>query len=413
GNTALLVVSTNFDLQYDPGVGGTVLSVDPDVSGDSRPPPLGGSGDPTLRVLGHVNIGSFGGEIDYVQGFDHATGQPACNAMTGLVPPDPVIAADGAYVVATSRSLQEVYRITMGADGSLSCEGCGQKTDPAAYDPFGVTVACASEGGLHGAKAYVTHLRSPGNRGYLSELDFETGRLGPGPLLPFSTYSSSYDPAHRRLFVSTRLGTLDTNPLSWFDVLLPSTAISFRNVSQDLTGSLPRGMAVSEDGLTGYLVVELFDRIVASQVGGLVAIGGGLAIYDLSQTALGDPAMKFQGLVPTCLGSGQVRRIGRSGKRDLVAVTCDFENALLLYDHESGAVAARIALGPGGRPALGRQPFGLAVEPREAGRCLSGSGSCVRLYVASFDQSWVNVLELDPGAPSSLSLVKRIGGERL
>ncbi|HEY6104882.1 MAG TPA: hypothetical protein VIV59_02795, partial [Anaeromyxobacteraceae bacterium] len=140
--------------------------------------------------------------------------------------------------------------------------------------------------------------------------------------------------------------------------------------------------------------------------------GGALGIYDLSETALGEPVMKLQRLAPTCLGSSQIRRIGRPGKRDLLAMTCDFENALLLYDDEAGAVAARIALGQDGRPLLGRQPFGLAVESREAGRCLSGAGPCVRLYVGSFDRSWVSLLELDPAAPTSVSLVKRIGRER-
>jgi hypothetical protein len=412
GNTALLVVSTNFDLRYDPAIGGTLLAVDPDASADARPAAQGGSGNGTLQVLGHVPIGSFGGEVDFVQGFDHETGLPACDAMTGLVPPDPVIAAGGAYVVVTSRNLQEVYRVAMSAEGSLTCEGCAQKTTPQAMDPYGVTVACASGGGQQSAKAYITHLRTPGNVGVLSELDLITGQLALSQSFPYSTYSTAYDPAHRRLFVSTRLGTLNLNPLSWFDVLLPSTALSFWNVEQDVKASFTRSMVVSEDGLTGYLAVELYDYNTAAAAGVLVANGGAIGIYDLSETAFGDPAMKLQRLVPTCLGNGQIRRIGRPAKRDLVAATCDHENALLLYDDEAGMLAARIALGQDGLPILGRQPFGLAVESRPAGTCLSGSGACVRLYVGSFDRSWVNVLELDPERPTSLALVKRIGKER-
>lgn len=403
GNTALVVVSSNFDLRYDSAIGGAVLAVDPDASGDAL------KGDPTLAVLGGVNIGSFGGEIDYAQGVDHATGQPACTALTTFAA-DPFILADGAYAVVASRDLQQVYRISMSGAGGLACDGCGQQTDPAALDPFGVTVACASAGGQYSAKAYVTHLRNIGDTGRLSELDLVTGRLDPGQAFPFPTYSSAYDPVHRLLFVSTRIGVLGNSPLLWFDVLARTTALSYWNVSQDLKASLPRGMVVSQDGLTGYLAVELYDQILAAQGGALIGVAGGLAVYDLSPTALGGPAMKFQRFVSTCLGSGQIRRISRPPKRDLLAITCDQENALLIYDDDAGALAARIALGADGRPILGRQPFGLAVESRTTG-CSSGA-PCARLYVGSFDQSWVSLLELDPNVPTAVSLVKRIGRER-
>ena len=61
GNTALLVVSANFDLRYDFNVGGALMAVDPDASGNAL------AGDPTLAVLGGLNIGSFGGEIAYLE----------------------------------------------------------------------------------------------------------------------------------------------------------------------------------------------------------------------------------------------------------------------------------------------------------------------------------------------------------
>ncbi len=409
GRSALLVVSSNFDLRYDYDVGGAVVAVDPDDSGDARPVAEGGQADPTLDVLGGVNIGSFGGEVAYLAGTE-PTEYP--EGVCPTLAADPLVAAGGAKVVVASRGTQEVYAVDMDAGGSLTCDGCARKTDLVALDPFGVTVACASQGGLQSAKAYVTHLRAPQNLGHLSELDLVTGRLDPGRAFPFSTYASTYDPVHGRLFVSTRLGSFDVNPLSWLYVLLPEMALSFWNVSGDVKGSLTRNMVVSEDGLTGYLVMELFDYNLAAQTGTVVGTGGALGIYDLSETALGEPVMKLQRLVPVCLGSGQIRRIGRPPKRDLLAITCDFENTLLLYDDEVGAVAARIALGQDGRPLLGRQPFGLAVESRQAGRCRSGTGACVRLYVGSFDRSWVSLLELDPNNPTSVSRVKRIGRER-
>jgi hypothetical protein len=75
-----------------------------------------------------------------------------------------------------------------------------------------------------------------------------------------------------------------------------------------------------------------------------------------------------------------------------------------------------------GMPVLGLSPFGLAVEPIDARRAttpVQGSGydpspctpggDCQRIYVASFIENWVNVLELDPDRPAQVSLVKRIG----
>jgi hypothetical protein len=34
---------------------------------------------------------------------------------------------------------------------------------------------------------------------------------------------------------------------------------------------------------------------------------------------------------------------------------------------------------------------------------------CQRIYVASFLENWVNILELDPDRPTEVALVKRIG----
>jgi hypothetical protein len=75
-----------------------------------------------------------------------------------------------------------------------------------------------------------------------------------------------------------------------------------------------------------------------------------------------------------------------------------------------------------GLPALGRMPFGLAVEPIDPRRATvpvqsplyedspCGAGpSCQRIYVGSFLNHWINVLELDPDKPNEVALVKRIG----
>ena len=102
----------------------------------------------------------------------------------------------------------------------------------------------------------------------------------------------------------------------------------------------------------------------------------------------------------------------RPPRRDLVAITCPAEGTLLFYDDQIAAVTGRIGLDPvSGKPLLGLQPFGLAHQALPASRCRSGS-PCTRLFVGSFDRSWVNVVELDPDQPEGATIVKRLGAER-
>jgi hypothetical protein len=92
--------------------------------------------------------------------------------------------------------------------------------------------------------------------------------------------------------------------------------------------------------------------------------------------------------------------------RDLVAVSCADDGTLYLYDDESGAVARVFALDPvTGKPELGKQPFGLAEEVRSDGK--------VRLFVGSFDRSWVSVVRIDdPARPRNAWIELRLGRER-
>ncbi|MFL5273883.1 MAG: hypothetical protein ACJ79E_17640, partial [Anaeromyxobacteraceae bacterium] len=56
-----------------------------------------------------------------------------------------------------------------------------------------------------------------------------------------------------------------------------------------------------------------------------------------------------------------------------------------------------------GKPALGQQPFGLAVEQSLDVR-LGKPPRLARLYVGSFERSWVNVIEIDPANPSATTV---------
>jgi hypothetical protein len=172
------------------------------------------------------------------------------------------------------------------------------------------------------------------------------------------------------------------------------------------------------------VLVQLFDVTLALQTGGFYVQGGALAVFDLSETAFAQPRMALLGVERTCLGTGQIRRLpARPGKADLFAVTCDVEGSLAIYDADAHRVVRYVGLDPDtGLPVLGLQPFGLAVEPIDPGRatpyvpglgyeespCTTGR-DCQRIYVGSFIDDWINVLELDPDEPSRIALVKRIG----
>ncbi len=400
GNTALLVVSSNFDLRYDFDVGGSVLAVDPDASGDAL------AGDPTLAVLGGINVGSFGGEVAYLAG-TKPTEYPE-GVCAPLAAADSLVAAGGAKVVVASRGTQEVYRIDMDALGRLACDGCAAPVPVQALDPYGVAAVCADRAGVSAARFFVTHLRVVGSPGLITEVDLLAGTSRTLTAGSWPTYNSTFDPISSRLFVSTRVAPVDGALLEWFSGVVPSSAepaLAWHNVASDVKGARARDLAISSDRL-GYLRLELFDYDLAVRSGVFVPTGGALAVYDLTETSFGVPAMKLLRVIPTCPGSGQVRILpARPGMLALVALTCDQEGTLLIYDDEARTIAARIALDPGsGRPLLGRQPFGLAVEDRGGGRA--------RLYAASFGQSWVNVIEVDTVTPGDAAMVKRIGRER-
>jgi hypothetical protein len=55
-------------------------------------------------------------------------------------------------------------------------------------------------------------------------------------------------------------------------------------------------------------------------------------------------------------------------------------------------------------PLLGRQPYGLAVEPRADGT--------YRLYVAAFGSDLVSVVEVDPARPQEARVLFALGRER-
>ena len=426
GSSQLVVVSSNFDLRYQESNGGTVLVVDPDASQDTA---LGGA--LTTYPGGFMRIGSFGGQVAIA---DAACppGWPECPSGCPQLGADPGVAAGGAKVLLASRAIQTLYRMDMSSEGTLACDsGCASVEAIQLLYPYGVATVCNSRGGSDRADAYFTFLFGPGGQGWLARVGLATGDVSVLALGTPPTYAAAYDAVGDWLFVTGGAST-GLAPLRWFNPSVTNQTSggfdfpvygSFQT-SGVVLGSAARSVAVSNDGLHLYVAVDLYDADLLVSTGQQFVEGGALAVFSIARDASQQPRMAVERVVPTCLGGGELRVLPpRPGKGDLVAVTCDVQGVLVIFDTELGQVVRYIGLDPDtGLPILGRRPFGLTVEPIDPARAITSpastdyepspcvvGASCDRIYVGSFLDNWVNILELNPDKPETVSLVKRIG----
>jgi hypothetical protein len=427
GSSQLVVVSSNFDLRYQESDGGTVLVVDPDASQDSI---LGG--DLAVYPNGFQRIGSFGGQVAVVEQAC-PPGWPQCPTACSQLSADPAVAAGGAQVLLGSRAIQTLYRMEMAADGSLTCgTGCASVQGVQLLDPYGVATVCNSNGGTDRADGYFTYLRGPSSQGWLTRMDLTTGSVNVLALGISPTYGAAYASLGDWLFISGGASG-GLAPLRWINPSVENATSGGYDfpvfntfvTSGVVLGSSARAVAISNDGLLLFLAVDLYDADLLANTGAYLLEGGALVVFSIARDAYQQPSMALQQVVPTCLGTGDLKVLPpRPGRGDLVALTCDQEGSLVIYDAELGFVTSYIGLDPDtGLPILGRLPFGIAAEPIDPARaitvpasptaydpspCVLG-GSCDRLYVGSFLDNWVNILEMDPDRPESIALVKRIG----
>lgn len=401
--TQLLVVSSNFDLRFDSATGGTVIAVDVD---QALATPLAPLQAPAL--LGVARIGSFGGELAILDSI-------TCSGFAG------------AEVLVASRSQNALYRVSIGAGGALSCgDGCQVPLEGTFGDPYGVTVAC---GPSFGQLAFVTYLRTPNSEGQLSQIDLASGNRTQKDLGSVSpAHSTVFDAFSSRLYVTEQFGKVAFSPLRWFS-LVATEPVSSVDLYPLVRGAELRGMALSSDSVPAgtpgahgptraYLALRIYDVDTATSTGlrPINDVGGALAVVDLTPDPSGQPAARLLNLVTIDRGASEIRVIPRPGLRDLVAVTCTDDDTLTLYDDDTGTVAKVFDICGGvegepepppcdaGKPLTGDQPFGLATEALASGRA--------RLYVGSFDRSWVNVIEIDPLNPAAAPVWARIGPER-
>ncbi len=382
-HTLLYVASSNFDLSYDPKAGGTLMAVDPDQAVHREP----------LRPVGApVLMGSFAGEVALLD-------DAACAGWeTGGRQP---------LALVTSRSLDLLYAMPLGSDGAPSCSGCTVPLEVGLGDPYGVTVGCRAGPEV---SAWISYQSTPFGTAWLTELPLgdPLATLAPRAALALGAaaiYQSVYDPTRARLYMSSRFYSPSFVPIRHLELDFPSAIQSPIRLDLVVPGSESTGIAVSSDGTRAYVALRLYEPGLAT-FGRPPDIGGALAVLDLSDVPQGGPSGRLLRLVSLGLGPSEVRAIRRTGMRDLVAITCTAGSALYLYDDEIGAVLRTIALDErSGAPLLGRQPFALAVE--SPWWKSAAAPEAVRLFVASFDQSFVTPVELDdPAHPARADVVR-------
>jgi hypothetical protein len=400
----LLVVSSNFDLRFEPDSGGSVLRVDAAAT------------PATIRA--GVRIPSYGGEVALADAT--ACGLPRTEALL------------------VSRYSSELYRVGLEEGGGLSCgEGCAVSLDLEGRfesSPYGVTAVCAP--GLP-PRAFVSFLASSQAVGLIAQVEL-TGEptVTPVPVTFGGTRSFAYDAENARLYFTG--GLVPLAPLRWIDlaggcdvtknVLEGGCPIGVRDLSGLVRGLDLKGMALSnaQPGLSrrAYVAATLYDAELAEALGGRPSfdIGGVLLVLDLTEGSDGKPDFELVRIVPLGVGVAEVAVLPARApvacleqplgcpRRDVVAVSAPDDGLVALYDDEDGAIVKIFDRDEvTGEPLLGRQPFGLAAVPAGAGEAL--------LYVTSFEESFVTAVRVPLDRPADADPeppgpgVRRIGTE--
>jgi hypothetical protein len=402
GGQALLVSSSDVDLRYGPTLGSTLISIDTVASfGPTTAPP-------PLEVLGALRVDSYAGPVTVANGV-------TCPGYAG------------SEALLASRGQHRLWRVPLGADASLgACDGgsCAVALDPLLLDPFGVTLACRTDGKRR--SAFIAYMASPPLDGYgagtawISELDLEdsTRPLRTQPLFNGPISDVVFDQTTDRLYAVGRYAG-QVAPLFVIDLLAcrpgdpgcTDPGFHALDLYQQQRGAELRSLDLSNpvpgQPRRAYVSAVLYDADLATASGVRPAydVGGVVMVLDLVENVVGAPDYRLVRVLDAGLGAGQIRVLpARAGKRDLVVWTNSSAGTVTVYDDEVGAVARVLTYDPDtGAPLAGREPFGLAV---------ADAGTSATVYLAAFGSSTVSVLDVPLDAPGQAKLRNgRIGKE--
>jgi hypothetical protein len=473
GHTTLLVVSSNWDLRYSHGSLVAIdadealdRSFTGGSTGDFGIRPLG-------AAKSEVAIGSNGGELRILDAdtcpgyFQGKTGQVAEALVTSRadrnlyrVP----IAADGTLTCADAKcgTYLSPTDDSQPHDIAIACQqggGGGGATRSLAYVSY---VASTNN------HAWVTELDlADASRRVDRDITISANQPNFDPAVSASFISASptgnlvWDPVRKRLYMTSREQTINYAPLYWFDLPaagLASARPNISNVFDLIRGTSMRAMVLSQDRTRAFAVLPIYDANEANRSGAIYTTGAALAVLDLSpldSTLTPNGALpRLQNLVSIDLGASELVRLPYRGGAERVAIASMDDGTLSIYDDGIGkivkvfgfnatAVPAQVPenvslnlLQPG-NPMLGRTLWGIAAENAD-GRCrpfylrdstgkyvedvenpdpakkgelkkYDAPAQCDRIYVGSFAQNTVSVVEFDPASPQDAHYVGEIG----
>ena len=474
GEGVLYVASANFDLKYQSGtlsavaLDGLVATGGLPRFSDALPPTSALPVDVPDLQLGagqQVAIPSLSGLMDaYVR-----PGQPArlFVATRGERSQVAVVEADGAQLSCSGTGGTDCT----GAPLALSNgEAGGGGEYPAAPAPFGVTVDTLTPGK---PRVWVTHMepaytaaseRIRDVRLYLVTLDAEDPRIPDQDAVEASRRNDStaddVEPVFRLLDGSTEGGSgTAANSVAvagpWAFVTGRTTASGtagnfvaandlVRMVRRDLTGAFAPGVDAenkqlyADTSVQGQLIPGLTLAFAAAESRGIAVSSDqrrlyvttrapdALMVVSVEGLQSDSPDLRVERIVPLPDGAGEVRVLPRTGRGDLVAVSCSTAGALALYDTDVGEVLGLVT--NMGQDALTEndddpatpddnddndsfeETYALTVDLRSDGPAgVEGA----RLYLASFDADRVAVVDVkDLTRPQDARVVARLGTGR-
>lgn len=161
------------------------------------------------------------------------------------------------------------------------------------------------------------------------------------------------------------------------------TLVYTSGIEQSFRAVEARGIALSSDQKRIYLLGRVPDSLIIASIDDPLAQ---VPIIEVSRS------------VPLPLSPNELRVIPRTGRSDLLVITCSSAQSVVLYDDDVGDIIGQVN-------GVGLSPFDVTVDLRGAG---------ARLYVSDFEDGRVAVIDVpNLNRPQEARLVAHLGGQQL
>ncbi len=405
----LYVASSNYDRRYDQG---NLIAVNLDrVQAPALPgvPPLAGLPPPgftvadTAPAFQFTDLATAPGDVVQIQSFAAEMlrdplgygGRPrlwvATRAEGDLLEPvstDP--GGEGLICVPAGNNC-----VFSGISVAVEQEPQGGTGQPAAPQPYGLGLS--KEDSMVPGELWVTHIR-PADSPPTSGLDLENYvvHLNARSPIPFVNVPNAFVPiglgpgnsisvGRTNVWVSGRASLTQTS----LDVLLrivdrDNLQTYFPQLALQYATSQARGLAVRADESRIYLVGLFPDTLL---------------VVDVKDPYSQYPTLTVVRAVPLPGGPNAIRLVERLGAGDVLAITCQNDGSLAIYDDDIGQLATIIT-------GVGIAPYDVVVDQR---------GDAARFFVSNFDDGRVTVIDAllgGPGQPLLARIVAYLGQQQ-